>query len=54
MDKFTIGGKIADDKWVYKWLQLNPTALASKGTYVIDLVEQGYLPQNDGYDYEIL
>lgn len=54
MNNFNIGGTIADDKWVYKWLQITPTALASKGSYVLDLVAQGYLPKNDNYDYELL
>lgn len=54
MDNLIIGGDIADDKWYSKWLQITPTALTAKGSYVIDLVDIGYLPQNDNYDYEIL
>ena len=50
-----IGGEIADDKWVSKWLQLTPTALGEKSSYVIDFKSNGYLP-NDNFkgDYEVL
>lgn len=54
MNNYTIGGTIVDDVWVGKWLQLNPAAIAASGTYTVDLVSVGYLPQNDNYDYEIL
>ena len=55
---FKIGGQIADDVWVGKWLQLTPAALGasntSSATYTINLVDIGYLPSDANiYDYEL-
>ena len=48
-----VGNYSADDIWVSKWLQITPTALGATGKYTLDLVAQGYLP-NDSYDYEVI
>lgn len=51
---FIIGGDITDDQWTYNWLRYAPNvALAAKSGHLLDLVAQGYLP-DDGLDYELL
>lgn len=55
MDKFNIGGRIADDKWYSKWLQLSEIPLDSGAEYVVDFGNNGYLPTDDPTcDYEVL
>jgi len=49
-----IGGDFIDDPWVQKHVDLHYTrALGNKQIVVYDLVDTGYLP-NDNFDYEIL